>query len=313
MSGDIQRTQVDVSDDKSIRVYYSAANNLPPMPSVSVIKGLREDPQKEADLQGWRERFDGQSSWGRPWWRDQRQFKAYRGTLIHFAILSELGDAAGDTHYHEVGDDDWGREEYYAEYCLKKWSKKAPSANSDEVPYTPRNNKYDGQHAWDKAVRGMQWAARQFKQQIIDSGHLDRADVLAVEDFVYDQEYGYGGQYDLLYTDADGDTVLADLKTSSAIRFDHKLQSAAYRRAVESTGVTVDACEIIRLDPDSEEVVISHSDDWDRTLEGLEHEFLGLADRAHTVEYANALERAEVELLCDRTKTEQAELSESSA
>jgi len=88
------------------------------VPSVSVIKGLRTDPEKEDALQGWRDRFDGQSSWSRPWWNDQKQFKAVRGT-VHFTILNALGDASGETYFHEVGDSDWGMEEYYSEYVLK--------------------------------------------------------------------------------------------------------------------------------------------------------------------------------------------------
>lgn len=306
----VRRTQVDISDDESIRVYFDPNNDLPPMPSVSVVKDLRVDPEKKEMLGGWKDRYDGQSQWARPWWDDQRTFKAYRGTLIHFAILNELDDASGETYFHEVGDDEWGKEEYYAEYCLKKWSNKAPSANTDEVPHSPRRNKYDGEHAWDRATRDMKWAAQAFKQQVMDEGYLSRNDVITVEEFVYDTEYGYGGQYDLLY-EHDGKTVLGDLKTSSAVRFDHKLQSAAYKRAVEAQeGITIDECAIMRLHPDSETVELSFSRNWDRSLEGLEHEFLALADKAHTKTYGDALEDARIELMDERDRTEQAELGE---
>lgn len=326
----ISRTQVRVNpsdpDSDTIRVYYSHDDEAPPMPSVSVIKGLRVDPEKEEALAGWRERYDGKSSWSRPWWKDQMHFKRYRGTLTHYMILAELGDAAGETYFHQVGDKDWGHEEYDAEYRLKKWSHHAPSANTTEVPYTPRQNKYDGEHAWDRAVRDMKWAARAFKREIIDDGRLDPANVRGVESFVFDTEYGYGGQYDLLYdyaVDDDGNpiededaydgtpetrTVLSDLKTSSAVRFDHKLQSAAYKRAVESReNITIDECEVIRLHPDSETVEVSRSPDWDRSLEGLANQFLGLADQAWAVEYSDALDRAEQEL---REETTQSELAD---
>jgi len=116
----IRRTQVSHDGDE-IRLYYLPNTDCPPMPSVSTIKRLREDPDKAEALEGWRERYDGQSAWGRPWWKDQRQYKAYRGTLIHFAILDAIADASGDTYFHTVGDTDWGYEEYYAEYCLKRW------------------------------------------------------------------------------------------------------------------------------------------------------------------------------------------------
>jgi len=304
---DVVRTQVD-HDGDSIRLYYLPGSNRPPMPSVSTIKRLRVDPDKEDALQGWRERYDGQSGWARPWYKDQKMYKAYRGTLVHFAILDALADAAGDTYFHEVGDRDWGHEEYYAEYCLKKWSKKAPSANSDEVPYTPRNNQYDGEHAWDKAVREMKWAAKAFKEQIIDTGHLPRENVESVEQYLFDTEFGYAGQFDLLYEDANGDTVLSDIKTSSAVRFDHKLQAAAYKRALESTSdVSVDRCEVIRLYPDDEVVEISSSHEidhpkagdgtpWDYSLQGLEYKFLGLCADAK-VEYQATIDEATEELL----------------
>jgi len=302
-----------------IRVYFNRRSATPPMPSVSVIKNLRVDPEKAEALEGWRTHYDGQSGYARPWWKDQMAYKANRGTLIHFAILDALGDAASEDWYHTIGDSAWGREEYEAEYALKKWSLQAPSANTDEVPYTPRANKYDGEHAWDRAVREMRWATKAFKQRCLDgevSSHYQRHDddspvtgrlgsgrVLAVEQFVFDTEYGYGGQFDLLYDTADGTTVLADIKTSSGVRFDHKLQSAAYKRAIESaTDITVDETEIIRLYPDDEVVEVSRSPQWDRTLEGLQHEFLALSDEAQNVRYQQTLAQAADELTEDNTE-----------
>jgi hypothetical protein len=328
----LTRTKVPApsAEDGEIRVYFDTTTDTPPMPSVSVVKGLRVDPEKEDALEGWMNRYDGQSKWARPWWRDQRQFKALRGTIVHFAILSDLGEAGGNTYFHEVGDGqlaDWGYEEYWAKYCLHKWSTKAPSANTDEVPYTPRNNEYDGVHAWDRAVRDTSWAASAFHERMMEGddsqresssqsasqadegGRLERDNVLEVEEFVLDREYGYAGQYDLLYETPDGRTVLSDLKTSSGVRFDHKLQSAAYKRAVEhQENIEIDECEIIRLHPDSETVEVSRSPEWDRTLDGLQNEFLGLVDRAHQSEYTEALQRAETQLLDERERTEQEEL-----
>jgi hypothetical protein len=312
----VRRTQVPhpTTDGETLRLYYVEGSGCPPMPSVTTVKELRVDPEKEDALDGWRQRYDGQSQWARPWYKDQKAYKAHRGTLIHFAILDALGDAVGETYHHQVGDTGWGLEEYYSEYCLKKWSRNAPSANTDEVPYTPRKNRYDGEHAWDRAVREMKWAANAFNERFIQSGHIDTDSVRQVESFLYDTEFGYGGQFDLLYED-DGDTVLADLKTSSAVRFDHKLQAGAYKHAIESTSdVTVDRCEILRVYPDDEEVSISASHDidhpdatrdtpWDRSLRGLEYQFLGLVDQAR-VEYQETIDAAAQRLGTDST-TEQ--------
>jgi len=299
----------EYGDEQEIRVYYS--ERTPPMPSVSVIKELREDPERDDALAGWSDRYDGQSQWGRPWWRDQRQFKASRGVLVHFVILSELGEAAGDTYYHRVGDDNWGREEYEAEYTLKKWSTNAPSANSTEVPYTPRENKYDGVHAWDKAKRGARWAASAFHEQIIQANVFDPTSVEAVEEFVVDEMYGYGGQFDLLFEHEERGTVIGDLKTSSGVRFGNKLQLAAYAHAVETSSEydvdSVDDAVIFRLHPDSETVEVSWASEWDRSLEGLTHEFLGLADHARHVAYPDTLAEAREELTALETG-EQTEL-----
>jgi hypothetical protein len=355
----IQREQVPTQgegpdDIEEIRVYYRLDDEVVPMPSVSVVKALREDAEKKEILEGWRSHYDGKSKWARPWYEDQKTFKGHRGTLVHFAILDALGDASGDTYYHDVGpdDDNWGREEYYSEYCLKKWSKKAPSANCEDPDIrAPRENRYDGEHAWDRAVRGLKWATRAFKLAVMDGversphfewhgegppseiGRLEPQHVLAVEEYVYNDVDGYAGQYDLLYeypADEDGDfipnatesdtevtewrTVLADIKTSSGVRFDHKLQSAAYKRAIETTsppnhGRQIDECEIIRLYPDDEVVELSRSTEWARTLEGMEHEFLGLVDEAHNVTYTETLSRAEEQL----RETRQSELTETEA
>jgi len=301
----VERTKAPLVDAEAtdetdeIRVYYLPSRGVGPMPSVTTIEALREDPEKADALEGWRDRYDGQSKWARPWYEDQMAYKAARGTLVHFAILSALGDAAGDTYEHRVGDDDWGREEYEAEYTLKKWSLKAPSANSDDVPYTPRRNRYDGEHAWDRCLREMRWATAAFKEQVYDAGRVGDAEILGVEEYIVDPEYGYGGQYDLLYETADGTVVLSDIKTSSAIRFDHKLQGAAYKRAIESaTELTIDETEVIRLHPDSETVEVGRSPEWDRSLDGLAHEFLGLADQAR-VAYQETLAQARERLVSE--------------
>jgi len=113
-----------------------------------------------------------------------------------------------------------------------------------------------------------------------------------------------GTTIDLLYEDPERGTVLSDLKTSSAIRFDHKLQSAAYKRAIESSSWgpdTIHECEVIRLHPDKETVELSRSPDWDRTLEGLAYQFLGLVDHCQMVVYSETLTQAHELLMMDDT------------
>lgn len=293
--GAIRRDSVDVAGEDDVRVYYREAFDgtvvAPPMPSVSEIKSIRVDPDKEASLSGWRDAFDGQDPWSRPWWKDQMMFKAHRGTLVHFHLLSLIGDTASDTYFHDIGPSAYGYEEYHSEYCLRKWSKQAPSASEDTIP-TPPNNKYDGEHAWDKTVRDVSWALNKF-----ETWWDTRNTVLETETYGYSQEHGFGGQYDLLYKRADGTTVLCDLKTSSDIRFDHKLQLAAYGLLCD---YDIDQYLVLRIDPSNQAVTTSANehipvtgndasaptDVWDRTANGLQHQFLGLADEWR-VQYAD--------------------------
>lgn len=284
----VHRTLVALpgSDDEEIRVYYTEDGWM--APSVTTITELRVDPEKDEALEGWRDRFDGQSSYARPWWKDQMTFKGERGTLAHFAMLSTVGDPSGDTYYHQVGDDDYGREEYEAVYHLQKWSTHAPSANEDDQR-TPRNNQYDGEHAWDRAIRDISWCTTAFEEWWDDD-----YDVIDTERYVTckvetddGDDFGYGGQLDLLYEDDEGNVVCCDLKTSSGIRHSYKIQLAAYANAIEAD---VDRIEVARFHPDTETVEVEDNTDWSRSRDGLTYEFLALADLARQDAFAAALD-----------------------
>jgi hypothetical protein len=59
--------------------------------------------------------------------------------------------------------------------------------------------------------------------------------------------------------------------------------------------IEVDETEVIRVYPDDEVVEVSRSPQWDRSLEGLEHEFLGLVDKSKS-EYMKTIENAAEQL-----------------
>ena len=107
---------------------------------------------------------------------------------------------------------------------------------------------------------------------------ITESSTIATEKYVLDEEIGYSGQFDLLYEAPDGAVVLGDLKLSSGIRIGYKLQLAAYANALDRH---VDRLQVIRLHPGSQEVEVEDSRDWERSVTGLCHEFLGLCDRAH--------------------------------
>jgi hypothetical protein len=286
----VRRDEVSPSewpDDEQVRVYYTPDFTFVG-PSVTTVTDCREDPEKDEALDGWRDAYDGQSSYARPWWRDQMVFKQLRGTLAHYAMLATIGDPSGDTYYHRVGSENYGFEEYQAEYHLRKWSQFAPSASVDDQ-LTPRNNEYDGEHAWDRAMRDISWCVDAFKDWWRDDWT-----VLETETFVTATPLssdgvarGYGGQLDLFYENHHGETVVCDLKTSSGIRTGYKLQLAAYARALDRH---VDRLEVARFHPDSETVEVEDDTDWQRTRQGLDAEFVGLLDQAHHVEYADVLD-----------------------
>jgi hypothetical protein len=249
-----------------------------PVPSVTTVEDLRVDPDKDEALEGWRTSYDGQDKWSCPHWADQQQYKANRGTLGHYAILNNLDDV-------ERSD-----EEDDAEYELKHWGEERPTVRcrgdeyeGHEIPediLAPMGDPshHDGEEAWDKCIRDINWAINQFEDVAAEYGITDSS-TIATEKYVLDEEIGYSGQFDLLYQAPDGATVLADLKLSSGIRIGYKLQLAAYANALDRH---VDRLQVIRLHPDSSTVEVEDSRDWDRSVTGLCHEYLGLCDKAHS-------------------------------
>jgi hypothetical protein len=90
---------------------------------------------------------------------------------------------------------------------------------------------------------------------------VSEENTVAVELFLFDKEYQYAGQVDLVYEDHKGRNVVADLKTSSGCYEKHKMQGAAYGHAVERIlDIDVDRLEVWRIHPDSGQYAV-HSHD----------------------------------------------------
>jgi len=255
---DLDRDTIQMGDEEG-RIYFTKDKSLV-VPSVTTITNVRVDEDKKAALEGWRDRYDGSTQYKSPHWKDQLKFKGWRGTLAHFAVLNDLGDiSSGAQSYFEDVGGDYSYEEYWAEYKLKTFGE------------------YDGADAFDKAVRGINYFCNEF-DDIAEERGITEDSVIEVETYVVDKEYGYGGQYDLLYENKDGETVLCDLKTSSGIRTDYKLQLAAYANAID---YDVDRWEVIRIDPSRKEVEVETDEDWYREQSDLYEQFLGLCYRTH--------------------------------
>jgi hypothetical protein len=172
---------------------------------------------------------------------------------------------------------------------IAEWDDGVPT-DMDSIAYSIAANhehEYVDTRADDNEMRvfdllneDVAWAKERFNEVIEWLG----IDPIAVEQYLVHEDYYYGGQCDLLYEDANGNTVLADLKTSSGLREKHVLQAIAYKRMVEDGTIslehdstendtsetgrdctevpidTIDRCEIIRLNADKQDVMVHGSD-----------------------------------------------------
>lgn len=255
----------DRDDREATRIYYDLSDGWMGL-SVSEVKGHREDAEKDDAIDGWKDYYDGSNKRQSPHHADQSAFKMARGTLGHYAVLSTLDDSLAKTH-----------EEEHAEELLKNWDEQRPSVNSDDIPDPSGDpHAYDGEQAWSRCMRDINWAMDEF-EALSDEHNITPESTIEVEQYIRHDDPNYGGQYDLLFENHRGEAVLADLKYSSGIRFDHKLQLGAYARACTHD---VDKVAVLWLSPDKDDSKLEYEDCWDRTRKGLEHEFLGLCDKA---------------------------------
>jgi hypothetical protein len=257
---------VDHTSEEATRIYYDERDEWMGL-SVSDIKSYREDADKADAIAGWEQHYDGSSEYKSPHYKEQLAFKQARGTLGHYCVLSQLDNSLEKTD-----------EERSAEALLKNWASERPAMIETDVPYHGDPNAYDGEQAWSKAMRDINWAMEQF-ESIAEKVGITADSTITVEEYVRNDDVNapYGGQFDLLFENDNGHTVLADLKFSSDIRLDHKLQLAAYAAACE---YDVDELAVIWLSPDKDDATYCPDDEWERSREGLTSEFIGLADRA---------------------------------
>ncbi|MDB9247435.1 hypothetical protein PN419_00240 [Halorubrum ezzemoulense] len=255
---DLSRRQVTVDGDE-YRMYTDGERDWP---SVSTILDARPTPEKDKQIEGWRNWLKGQPD--RPDPSDVMRYKSYRGTLAHYKGLKDLAtyDLAGD-------------EEFDAYQGLKGWE-------------------YRHDDALTQATDDIEWFLDEFRSLLDDWGiarweddELVRSNVRRVEQYVMDDEIGYAGQYDLAYDLPDGTTVVGDIKTSKADSvddlFDKKfprygLQLAAYANAVD---FEVDACHIIWVAPDTKESAVITDSQWPESRASYEQMFASVAETVH--------------------------------
>lgn len=210
------------------------------LPSVTTVLDQAPEPP---GIKYWKEKNDGTN--GNPHWKDILQYKANRGTMIHYRLLNEFSEE--DIH---------GKNE----------------ENSTE------ELKLEGN--WQRYQSDLAFAQDAWKK-IKEIRGINHDSVLDVECFVTNNAIGYAGQFDLLYIDKDSNIVLGDLKTGKGVYPKYKKQLIAYANALN---LDIDRVEVIRIYPDGEEWEVSHDGEWKETREELWKEFHDLRSQMDDVQ-----------------------------
>lgn len=292
-----------------VRLYDYHGDKLPSV--TSVLKARDEDLDA---LHDWQERNDGvgdNADHEHIFWYSRQV-----GTLAHWYALRELDhdlewtedeqdsfyklchiDELTDPDEHPEVHDSTPREVLYSVTKSQHGAESWGEFYDRYEPYQPHAYYSIGllKHAW----RDIQFFVESMRR-LWDHLDITRDDVVAVEQFLFVPTLGFAGQVDLVYEDADGHTVVADLKSSSGCYDKHQLQGAAYAKAIEMSDVEVDSVdrlEVHRAHPRSgESVVHTHRDApgkkdvhttdwWTDGYEDLWGEFDALVD---TFEYDEA-------------------------
>jgi hypothetical protein len=258
-------------DDQDRRHYEQDGNDV-----LSVTTILDEENEGEPYwLTNWKENNDGTGD--NADWQHILEYKQNRGTLAHYAALSQLEDQ------HPHSDQLWSGEETESLNTLMERngdkdflysvmkdrglieSREAFEPVKDEIELT------------DLLYNDIGYFKDQFQETMLNKG-VTPENVFSVEHkFALPENEdsghaGYGGQADLMYEDPyNGDHVVVDLKTSKDVYTKHKKQVAAYAQAArespEMNGDYIDRAEVWRFFPDNEEsevyTVENHKDYWD--------------------------------------------------
>lgn len=274
-----------------IRLYEYDRETLP-----SVTTVLKTRDEDKSYLYDWQDRNDGEGD--NAFHKHLFWYKRHRGTLCHWHALSELDpdlewsddeqqslDELKAQEESEV-DGDSPREVLYSllksQHAVESWGE----FYDEYSPYLNHEDYTDGLLA--QKNRDVAYFVSTFNDIREELG-VTKKRVIAVEEFLFNAEDGYAGQVDLVYEcPTTGDTVVADLKTSSGCYGKHKMQGAAYGNSVERIfGIECDRIEVWRIHPDSGQWAVhapreptdTHTSEWWRKdYDELLDDFLALAE-----------------------------------
>jgi len=190
-------------------------------------------------------------------YRHLRMYAQKRGTLLHYHVLNQLTDK-------ELWSDEEARsfntlldadEDSSVVYSLLRHDKRDTGVENRDMFYDACTD-ITVTDILEKDKRWFMDAADEILAEV-------DATPIAVEQLLHSDTLQLGGQVDLVYEDCNGDTVVADLKTSSSLREKHILQGYTYAAMVIDCDVveTVDRIEVWQLNPELEAMnVHTHSD-----------------------------------------------------
>lgn len=236
------------------------------------VTTILDEMEKPEELTAWQDRNDGEGDNA-----DHEHllwYKANRGTLLHYEVLSMFEDAHEEAELYSE-DESSSEDELFDSHSPNKVYSilKDKDILEKQANFDPEDISLEEIYQEDKKI------FKQIFNTIALANNINKDTVEEIERmFIAEPEegVGYGGQIDMIYKEGDK-TVVADLKTSSGVREKHLLQGAAYAKAVGEDNIAV---EVIRIHPDS--------GDWDvKRIEGDEIEkrwktFKRLAKKAYS-------------------------------
>lgn len=309
----LKRKSITFPDGEEGRIYYNPESDEY-WPSVTTVTGYRDNPGKDNAIYYWKKKYDGKN--GNPYWEHLFDYSGPRGTFIHWYIQTHL-----------VDDDLAGNEEEDALDWVKTYDTAYPYVHSIAKNHRgtftlPSSRDYHRQLENDSEpnpitltellAKDATWALTAFANHCDQLGLADtpfdesdceelqsyfeteirKENIIDTEIYVHNPDIGYAGQYDLLYKRPNGDTILADLKTSSQVSYEYKMQLCAYAQSID---VDVDELEVIRLQPDKKDVEISRSYEWTESRTELFDEFCSLCKDVVDIAQSKNINPNEVE------------------
>jgi len=253
--------------DEQDRRHYQTDDGETDVYSVTTILG---EADKGDGLKWWKRHNDGLGD--NPFWKHLLQYKQNLGTLAHYNNLAPLQHPDNpenawteDESSSREGVDDLAGDPnvLYSLFNDRGWVK---DREAFEI-YQDNEDKC----LYDVFIKDMNYIEDKF-DEILDEKGIEQRHVENVETkFIVpegDDHAGYGGQVDLIYEDPEtGESVVADLKTSSKVRTKHRRQAAAYSYAAENhpdlNGEGVARAEIWRINPENKEKEVYQMSDWE--------------------------------------------------